>query len=95
MMIISIYQGTGKTSLIVALIRLAVLLGQSVLLTSYTHSAVDNVLLKLSKFNDVEFLRIGREHRTHPSILPFSAEFKTQNCKTVEELERVYRCGVS
>lgn len=83
--------GTGKTSLIVALIRLAVLIGQSVLLTSYTHSAVDNVLLKLCQFKEVEFLRIGREHRTHPSILPYSAEVKTQNCQTVEELELVYR----
>lgn len=87
--------GTGKTSLIVALIRLAVLSGQSVLLTSYTHSAVDNVLLKLCQFPDVEFLRIGREHRTHPSILPFSAEVKTRNCRTVEELERVYRYLIS
>ncbi|KZS13982.1 DNA replication ATP-dependent helicase/nuclease DNA2 [Daphnia magna] len=86
--------GTGKTSLIVALIRLAVRLGQSVLLTSYTHSAVDNVLLKLCQFNDVEFLRIGREHRTHPSILPYSAETKTKNCHTVEELETVYSVPV-
>lgn len=39
--------GTGKTSVIVALIRVAVKLGKSVLLTSYTHSAFDNVLLKL------------------------------------------------
>lgn len=86
--------GTGKTSLIVALIRLAVRLGQSVLLTSYTHSAVDNVLLKLCQFNDVEFLRIGREHRTHSSILPYSAETKTKNCHTVEELETVYSVPV-
>ena len=83
--------GTGKTSLIVALIRLAVVLGQSVLLTSYTHSAVDNVLLKLCQFEDANFLRIGREHRTHPSILPFSAEVKSRDCHSVEDLERLYR----
>ena len=83
--------GTGKTSLIVALIRLAVLLGQTVLLTSYTHSAVDNVLLKLAQFDNVDFIRIGREHRTHPSILPYSAEVKSQKCKTIEDLERMYR----
>jgi hypothetical protein len=39
----------------------------------------------------VEFVRIGREHRTHPSILPYSAEVKTQTCHTVEELENVYK----
>lgn len=84
--------GTGKTSLIVALIRLAVLLGQTILLTSYTHSAVDNVLLKLVQFEDVDFIRIGREHRTHPSILPYSAEVKGQHCQTIEDLERMYKC---
>lgn len=39
--------GSGKTTAIVALIRLLVALGKTVLLTSYTHSAVDNVLIKL------------------------------------------------
>ena len=39
----------GKTSTIVALVRVLVALGQSVLLASYTHSAVDNILLKLLK----------------------------------------------
>lgn len=43
------YPGTGKTSTIVALVRILVALGQSVLLASYTHSAVDNILLKLKK----------------------------------------------
>jgi len=83
--------GAGKTSLIVALIRLAVAIGQSVLLTRYTHSAVDNVLIKLCHFDDVSFLRIGREHRTHPSILPYSAQVKSRDCHSVEDLERMYR----
>ena len=39
----------GKTSTIVALIRVLVRLNHSVLLTSYTHSAVDNILLKLKQ----------------------------------------------
>lgn len=83
--------GTGKTSLIVALVRMAVLLGQSVLLTSYTHSAVDNVLLKLARYDDVPFVRIGRQHRTHPLILPHSAEIKARQCCTVQQLEAMYR----
>ena len=39
----------GKTSTIVSLVKVLTLLGYSVLLTSYTHSAVDNILLKLTK----------------------------------------------
>ena len=58
--------GSGKTTAIVALIRLLVALGKSVLLTSYTHSAVDNVLVKLIE-QDPEgaapFLRIGQVSR--------------------------------
>lgn len=51
--------GSGKTTVIVALIKTLVQLGKTVLLTSYTHSAVDNILLKLK--DDVGFgiLRIG------------------------------------
>ena len=39
----------GKTSTIVALVRILVSLGHSILLASYTHSAVDNILLKLKQ----------------------------------------------
>ncbi len=61
--------GTGKTSLIVALVRVMVGLGKSVLLTSYTHTAVDNILLKLKERQEEEgggtggFIRLGRVAR--------------------------------
>ena len=45
--------GTGKTTVIAALICLLVQLGKTVLLTSYTHSAVDNILLKLDSMNNI------------------------------------------
>lgn len=50
--------GTGKTTVIAALIKLLVQLGKTVLLTSHTHSAVDTILHKL---HDAEFsiLRLG------------------------------------
>ena len=41
--------GTGKTTTIACLVEVLVAQGKSVLLTSYTHSAVDNVLLKLKQ----------------------------------------------
>lgn len=39
--------GTGKTTTIAHIIRTLVAKGKSVLLTSYTHTAVDNILLKI------------------------------------------------
>lgn len=50
--------GTGKTTLVAEIIKELVRRGKTVLLTSYTHSAVDTILLKLL---DVEFdvLRLG------------------------------------
>ena len=41
--------GTGKTTTISHLVQVLVAQGLSVLLTSYTHSAVDNILLKLKE----------------------------------------------
>ncbi|KAG7236010.1 hypothetical protein INR49_001408 [Caranx melampygus] len=51
--------GTGKTTTICTLVRILHACGFSVLLTSYTHSAVDNILLKLKRFR-VGFLRLGQ-----------------------------------
>lgn len=44
--------GTGKTTTIASLVKVLVARGNSVLLTSHTNSAVDNVLLKLKKVRD-------------------------------------------
>ena len=51
--------GTGKTTVIATTIRALVALGKTVLLTSYTHSAVDNILLKLKDDADFGILRLG------------------------------------
>jgi len=50
--------GTGKTTTIVHIIRALVENGKSVLLTSYTHTAVDNILLKI-KNDGIRMLRLG------------------------------------
>jgi DNA replication ATP-dependent helicase Dna2 len=47
------YPGTGKTTTIAALIAILVKLEKKILFTSFTNSAVDNLLLKLK--NDVCF----------------------------------------
>ena len=87
--------GSGKTTLIVALVRLLVKMGKSVLLTAYTHSAVDNVLVKLLKANQDQtcFLRLGRSNRVHEKIREFSEEYliNAKNMKQVEDIDRLYQ----
>ena len=68
--------GTGKTSMISFLVRLLVAHGKRVLITSYTHSAVDNLLMKLinsgidQKQDDGAraLLRIGDATRCHEGV---------------------------
>lgn len=58
--------GTGKTTTIAEIIKALVERGKSVLLTSYTHSAVDTILMKLldAKFG---ILRLGNVDKVrHP-----------------------------
>jgi DNA replication ATP-dependent helicase Dna2 len=61
--------GTGKTTTIAHIIRALVSQGKSVLLTSYTHTAVDNILLKLQ---DEKVLRLGNVAKVHPEVKEFA-----------------------
>ncbi|WAR06933.1 DNA2-like protein, partial [Mya arenaria] len=79
----------GKTSTIVALVQVLHTLGLSVLLTSYTHSAVDNILIKL-KQEGMDFLRVGRVSKIHPEIKPYTVDRKLAGCTGVNELENMY-----
>ncbi|KAJ2850866.1 DNA replication endonuclease-helicase Dna2 [Coemansia brasiliensis] len=81
--------GTGKTTAIAALVRVLVHLGKSVLLASYTHAAVDNVLLKLLD-SDISMVRLGSRSKVHPRVaglLPPSASETT----SVRELDDFFR----
>lgn len=62
--------GTGKTTTIAHIIRALVVQGKSVLLTSYTHTAVDNILLKIRNEN-IRILRIGARPKVHPEVQEF------------------------
>ncbi|XP_044154587.1 DNA replication ATP-dependent helicase/nuclease DNA2 [Bufo gargarizans] len=83
--------GTGKTTTICTLVRILYACGFSVLLTSYTHSAVDNILLKIKKFK-VGFLRLGRTQKIHPEVQKFGEEeiCKTKSIKSLSALEELY-----
>ncbi|KKA30036.1 hypothetical protein TD95_001534 [Thielaviopsis punctulata] len=63
--------GTGKTTTIAHIIRALVAQKKSVLLTSYTHSAVDNILLKLQDDN-IPILRIGNHTKVHNMVADFT-----------------------
>ena len=61
--------GSGKTTVIVAVIRLLILCGHRVLLTSFTNAAVDNVMLKLQKIgSNIKMVRLGLKSRVHSSL---------------------------
>ncbi len=45
-------------------------LGRTVLVASYTNSAVDNILLKLVG-SEVPFVRLGQPAAVHPAVRPY------------------------
>ncbi|CAK9170418.1 unnamed protein product [Ilex paraguariensis] len=59
--------GTGKTSTLVHAVKALLIRGASILLTSYTNSAVDNLLIKL-KAKGIDFIRIGRYEAVHKEV---------------------------
>ncbi|GLC59371.1 hypothetical protein PLESTB_001479200 [Pleodorina starrii] len=61
--------GTGKTTTIVHIIRALVETRTSILVASYTNSAVDNILLKLMG-TPVSFVRLGSAQSVHPAVRP-------------------------
>jgi DNA replication ATP-dependent helicase Dna2 len=63
--------GTGKTTTIAHIIRALVSQGKSVLLTSYTHTAVDNILLKL-KDDNIPILRLGSIAKVNSEVQEFA-----------------------
>ncbi|KKZ68460.1 DNA replication ATP-dependent helicase Dna2 [[Emmonsia] crescens] len=80
--------GTGKTTTIAHIIRALVSQGKSVLLTSYTHTAVDNILLKI-KDDNIRTLRLGATTKIHPDVQKF-ADLAATPKKTIEELRDIY-----
>ncbi|GAB0136526.1 hypothetical protein EsDP_00004825 [Epichloe bromicola] len=80
--------GTGKTTTIAHIIRALVSQGKTVLLTSHTHTAVDNILLKL-KSDKIPILRLGAPAKVHPEVQDF-AHLAGQPKKTIEEIKEAW-----
>uniref|UniRef100_A0ACD5UV27 Uncharacterized protein n=1 Tax=Avena sativa TaxID=4498 RepID=A0ACD5UV27_AVESA len=72
--------GTGKTYTMVHAVKSLLMRGESILLTSYTNSAIDNLLMKL-KAEGVDFIRIGRHEAVHPDV--------RANCLSATEVQSV------
>ncbi|XP_014256899.1 DNA replication ATP-dependent helicase/nuclease DNA2 [Cimex lectularius] len=83
--------GTGKSTTLRALITLLHSLGKRVLLTAYTHSAVDNILERL--VDTVPVLRIGPDHRIKTSLRDHCESSLIRNMEgiTVEKLEKAFQ----
>lgn len=81
--------GTGKTTTIAHIIRSLVAKGKSVLLTSYTHTAVDNILLKIRE-DGIGILRLGAAAKIHPDVQGF-ATIAAHPASSIEELERTWK----
>ncbi|KAH7103214.1 Dna2-domain-containing protein [Auriculariales sp. MPI-PUGE-AT-0066] len=63
--------GTGKTTLTAELIRHLVSQGKSVLLTSYTHSAVDTIIRAVGAV-EFDILRLGNAEKVHPDVRKYT-----------------------
>ncbi|VDO48233.1 unnamed protein product [Schistosoma margrebowiei] len=70
------YPGSGKTETLVALLRVLILLKKRILVTAHTHSAVDNLLLRLCKTGENRVIRLGQMDRILPDLLNYSFEYK-------------------
>jgi CRISPR/Cas system-associated exonuclease Cas4 (RecB family) len=81
--------GTGKTTTIAALVKVLVAKGNSVLLTAYTHTAVDNILIKL-KAACIPFLRLGNPERVHPAVRDAVAAGHIPHMSDISALKKLY-----
>lgn len=82
--------GTGKTTTIAHLIRTLLAEGKSILLTSYTHTAVDNILLKIRDIAPAgSILRLGAPSKINAQVKQF-CHLATSPRKSFEELDEVY-----
>ncbi|XP_055844725.1 DNA replication ATP-dependent helicase/nuclease DNA2 [Episyrphus balteatus] len=89
-MLIKGLPGTGKTQTLVGIVRLLNLIGKTMIITSHTHSAVDNLLLRLKEFKDLKIIRLGSDSRVHPDLREYSERVHTAECRNEDDLAKVY-----
>lgn len=90
--------GTGKTTVISSIIDCMIKSGKSVLISSHTHSAVDNICEKLIKTaerkkEELPLLRVGNPSKVSTAVRPFSlhdAKFR-KNIDSKEAFEELVK----
>lgn len=82
--------GTGKTTTIAHIIRALLAEDKSILLTSYTHTAVDNILLKIKDVAPPDsILRLGIPAKINAQVQEFCQLAATPR-KSIEEVDAAY-----
>ncbi|KAH9831686.1 DNA replication ATP-dependent helicase/nuclease dna2 [Teratosphaeria destructans] len=82
--------GTGKTTTIAHIIRALLADDKTILLTSFTHTAVDNILTKIKDVAPPNsILRLGVPAKINPEVQKFCRLAATPR-KTIDEIEEVY-----
>ena len=61
------------------------------MITSFTNSAVDNLLLKLTESFPIDFVRIGSFDRIHADIQKYELNAQTSQLRTIQELDAFYK----
>ncbi|KAG2574315.1 DNA replication ATP-dependent helicase/nuclease JHS1-like isoform X2 [Panicum virgatum] len=87
--------GTGKTYTMVHAVKSLLIRGESILLTSYTNSAIDTLLMKL-KTEGVGFIRIGRHEAVHPDVRDHCLSTEVQSVDAIKaRMDQVQVVGVT
>ena len=82
--------GAGKSATLAAIVRALVDLGKSVLITSHTHNAVDNILERLPGVGVDEYLRVGGEEgKASAETATRTPGGERHRAKTVTELAKL------
>src|SRR5438876_1067859 len=81
--------GTGKMTTVVHIICAPVSQGKSMLLTSYTHTTIDNILLKILH-DGMGILRFGAITKIYPEVHKFVILTAVLREMTVEVCEAYY-----
>jgi DNA replication ATP-dependent helicase Dna2 len=84
--------GTGKTTTIAQIIKALLVEKKSILLTSFTHTAVDNIILKIRDLTPTgSILRLGAPAKINPRVQEFCLLASTNPSRTtIDEVEAAY-----